>query len=152
MGLGSLIVGVAIGAGGLFVLQKAQAEELPIIDLPPVVIFQELIDIRIDPLQIDSDKWQFEAVYFNRGTQSLRVEANFEIFDPDNGRVINQTKSIVIEPGASTVIFWDSGDLTTVSNLQGDFTAVFTAEERGTFEPLSRPETIIFPVFPPGVP
>ena len=79
----------------------------------------------------------------------MRVEATFEIFDPDNGKVINQTKSITIEPGTSTKIFWDSGDLTTVSNLQGDFTAVFTADERGSFDPLSRPVTIIFPVVGP---
>ncbi len=152
MGLGSLIIGVAIGAGGLFLLQKAEAEELPIIDLPPVVIFRELIDIVVDPIQIDSDKWQFEAEYFNRDIQSLRVEVNFEIFDTQNGKVLSQTKSLTIEPGASTKIFWDSGDLSTVSNLQGDFTAVFTADERGSFDPLSRPVTIIFPVFPPGAP
>lgn len=153
MGLGSLIVGVVIGAGALIIVQKAQADEgldipdLPIFDPPPQLI--DVISIVVDPLRIDPDTWQFEASYFNRFVESLRTEVFFKINDSQGRNVVSEKKTITIEPGASVKIFWDSGDLATASPLTGDFTAIFTAEERGSFDQLAVPVTIIFPV---GVP
>ena len=155
MGIGSAIIGVAVGASAVLLVQKLQAEESPIIDIVEDTILdlaQETIDVRVDPIQIDSDEWQFEGTYFNRSNRSVRVEAKFEIHDPDNKKVVSQNKSITIEPSSEFKIFWNSGELTTVSNLVGDFTAVFTTEERGNFQPLSRPQVVIFPVALPGVP
>lgn len=156
MGIGSVIVGIIVGAGGILLIQKAQAEEIEIPIIPdPIVLPQpeeDSISVNVNPNQIDSDRFQFEVDYFNRSPFALRAEAVFEVVDSDNRSVSKQTKTLDFESGSTTQIFWDTGELTTQSAQVGDFIAIFTTVQRNTTNPLSRPEVVIFPVSLPGTP
>lgn len=147
MGLGSALLGAAVGAGAVFFILKQQAEAEvppePIVLLTPV---EDFVDVNVDPLQIDPDRWSFEVEYRNRSDMRLRLDAIFEVRDLQGATVFTQRKSLNINPGSTFQIFWDTGNLTAIQNVTGDFFAIFTTEERGTLDPLSRPETIIFPV------
>ena len=156
MGIGSVIAGIIIGAGGILLIQKVQAEEIDIPLIPEPIILpqpqEDSISVNVNPNQIDSDRFQFEVDYFNRSAIPLRAEAVFQVFDSDNRSVSKQTKTLQLESGSTTQIFWDTGELTTQSNQVGDFLAIFTTQERGTTNSLSRPEVVIFPVSLPGAP
>ena len=147
MGIGSALIGSAIGAGVVFFLLRRQAEaEVPPEPIVAATPQEDFIDLRVDPVQIDPDRWSFEADYFNRSNMALRLDAIFEVRDSQGATVFTQRKSLNINPGSTIQIFWDTGDLTTIQNDIGDFVAIFSTEERGTLDSLSRPETVIFPV------
>jgi len=147
MGLGSILAGVAIGAGAVFVILKQETEaEVPPEPVIPPFPQEDFINVSVQPVQIDADRWQFEADYFNRSNMQLKLDVVFEVTDPQGLRVFAQRKAITINPGSTIQVFWDTGNLTSLSLLTGDFIAIFTTEERGTFDSLSRPETVIFPV------
>ncbi len=161
MGLGSLIVGVAVGVAAVVIVQKTTIDPQQIIidtvqgiiDDPstifPPSVGRNIIEIIVVPTQIDFDTWQFEAAYLNTGIAEVNVTAKFEIFDSQGRKVVNESKGIKISPGSTTTIFWNSGNLLDASLIDGDFTAVFQIEEKGTFDELAIPETIIFPVVAP---
>lgn len=104
------------------------------------------IRIFANPTIIDNDSANFEVTYQNLSSQIVRFDAKFLIEDPQGQVRIDQEQSVEIPPGGSTIIFWDSGDLLTLSNMPGNWTATFQAFDRFDRIFTAQETSIIFPV------
>ena len=144
MGIGTFVIGAAVGAGVLFFfLKQPQAEGL----IPPIVQpLEDTVDIFVDSNQITSERWEFEATYRNRTNRELRTQLIFELRDPQGGLVFSQNQDVNLDPDSTLQVFWDTSDISEFSNLEGNFTAEFRVEELFTGNQLARPFTVIVPI------
>lgn len=149
MGIGTLIVGAIIGAGAtFFFLSTREAEAIP----PPgeSQILDESVSLFIDPLRVTPTRWEFEATYRNRTERTLRTTLSFQLLNPDNSQVFIQEQDIDIGPGSAVQIFWDSGEISSFTNQEGVFRAVFKVKELFSSIDLARPFEVLFPVEQPS--
>ena len=148
MGIGTFIIGVIVGAGGLFFLMRqAEAVEGPPIQGPlPEPPGDDSVSIFIDSNQISSERWEFEATYRNRTNIELRTQLIFELRDPQNGLVFSQNQDVNFDPDSTLQVFWDTRNISDFSNLEGNFVAEFRVEELFTGNQFARLFTVIIPI------
>jgi len=146
MGLGTFIIGVAVGAGALFFFMNRAEGQLPILPPPEFGPIEDSVDIFVDTTQISSERWNFEATYRNRTNVSLRTKLVFELRDPQNGLVFKQEQDINFDPDSTIQVFWDTLDVSNFSNIEGNFNAEFRVEELFTGNQFARPFNIIIPI------
>lgn len=144
MGIGTFIFGAVVGAGALFFFEKMRAEAVPPPGEPQVL--EESVSLFIDPLRQTPSRWEFEATYRNRVERSLRTRLTFELFNPDNSQVFVQEQDVDIDPRSTVQIFWDSGEISNLTNQEGVFKAVFKVKELFNGIDLARPFEVLFPV------
>jgi len=149
MGLVTFVLGIGVGAGALFFFQKMQAEAAPPPPSEPQVL-EESVSLFIDPLRVTPSRWEFEATYRNRVDRTLRTTLSFQLLNPDNSQVFIQEQDIDIDPGSAVQIFWDSGEISSFTNQEGVFKAVFKVKELFSGIDLARPFEVLFPVEVPS--
>lgn len=141
-------VGTLFGIGvGLIIIGsilKAQAQPV----IPPPQIAPEFFPVRIlvDPDIVDNDTAQFQVTYVNNTNTEQRFDAKFLIEDPDGTVRVDREELVTIPPNGQVVIFWDSGDLLTLNNLAGNWTAIFQAFDRFGRDFSAQDQEIVFPV------
>ncbi len=149
MGIGTFILGAAVGAGALFFFNKMRAEAVPPPPSEPQII-EESVSLFIDPLRQTPTRWEFEATYRNRVNRTLRTTLSFQLLNPDNSEVFIQEQDIDIDPGSAVQIFWDSGEISSFTNQEGVFKAIFKVKELFSGIDLARPFEVLFPVEQPS--
>lgn len=115
---------------------------------PPPEISPILFPVRIlvDPTIVDNDSATFQVNYVNQSNTRVRFDAVFEVFDPQNEMRIEQDQTIEIEPQGEVIVFWNTGDLLSLSNMPGRWKASFNAFDRFTREFLAQEVEIFIPV------
>ena len=114
----------------------------------PEPIEPEFFPVRIlaDPTIVDNDSATFEVTYVNSTNEIQRFDAKFLIKDPENSTRVDREQLVEIPPNGQVVVFWDSGDLLTLRNLPGNWTALFQAFDRFQRDFTAQEQEIVFPV------
>lgn len=145
MGIGTgIFILLAVGVSTIVIttqIKKGQTE-------PPITpqLPEFPINVILEPSIIDNDSARFEVTYINTSSENLRFQAEFSVDDPEGVQRVFEEQTLRLAPGARAVVFWETGDLLTLKDLDGNWVANFETFDRFRRMNLSQSQPVVLPV------
>ena len=85
-------------------------------------------------------------MYINNTDSDLRFNAEFSVDDPEGVQRVFKEQTVRLPRRGQAVVFWETGDLLTLRNLDGNWVANFDTFDLFRRINLSQTSPVVFPV------